>query len=743
MFKFTIFASEKANSKKKVYNAKNLSVMNEFFMVCEQGDKLGEGFVRGGVTGTRREDSNLEYSSLLIIDADKGMNGEPTPTIQECHEALNALGYSHILYTSHSHSDDWHKYRGIVELSEPIKQHELARNTRQLFKELHAQGCYIEMATETKTWSQIWFLPRSANPDSYIHLTNFEGGKFVTEHVTEQEANEDQAQAERVVGEQKTLAEMWDNIFSGKEYHESLKNLSYQMAKDGMDANFIKTCLTKAMENSKDAGSNRNLDRINEMDALVHGAFRRISKEVSDSAATINIDPSSGNKYYLPEIPPGRLGRMYHQIMECMPSKIPEAAYVMMLGLLAGISGAKFNVSGYGPQYTGLNLYLAFVAPTGTGKSFLNDFFNQVLHHGLNGRIKGLSGAIGAASFIGSNNHTGPKSLHDDLKDGRSKIFCMKEAGIMLGAKTGAMDELAAYIMDCWPESGYRSVASARRYSDKEKSLTHLKSPAITMVLESTQEPIEKALKEMKAIEKGYVPRFTFFKITDRLPFVISEKTGYEFDEDIEQQIELLIQESSTVQTTDAVVPNFIELDQELARDYERLCNEYLFMFEKEDLVMTALASRQALKVLRFAGIATIFNHWGVNQKKIPMDKECWEWGKKMAKWDIENAWHNLSYMTSTNEYDEIMKKIVLKIKSSCFKHKDASKKLVEQNVVTERLVVEKCKGIFADYANARKMNSVAFADKMFESMELVGLIKRLGKNPLDGRTGKYIKVLV
>jgi len=67
MFKITVQASEKANSKAEIYSM-TLPEMDKIFEKCEKGNKLGTGFIRGALTQPGRCDEHLEYSSLLIND---------------------------------------------------------------------------------------------------------------------------------------------------------------------------------------------------------------------------------------------------------------------------------------------------------------------------------------------------------------------------------------------------------------------------------------------------------------------------------------------------------------------------------------------------------------------------------------------------------------------------------------------------------------------------------------------------
>ena len=492
MFHISMQASEKANSKLELYQL-TLEQLGQATSTAEQGGKLGKGFIRGKLNGPERRNEYLEYSRLLIIDADGGIDGKPTPNAEHCHKALKDLGYRHILYTTHSHTDEYHKYREVIEMSDEIKEHELHTNMSQLLKELFAQGVHIKYVSEMDTWSQIWFFPRRDNPDDgeFIHLEYHDGGLFETIHVEKEQAEKTRKERVRTdtSSEAQTLDELFTNIYNGIEVHPSLRNLSYQLAKDGVSRPLIISQLRAALANSKIAGTERWEQRDKDLERLIDGGIKRAEDEITDSS-DFNIQGSSQStlSYTPPPMPPGRVGKAIEQCMGSMARPQIEFAFPMIFGSIAAICGAKFN--GYTNEYTGLNINMTIVAGTGFGKGQISKFYNSLFIGGLGGKVINLSGGEGAMSFLGTNNYTAPKPLHQDLMKGRSKIVCMQEAGIMLGAKSGNADELSAYVMENYVNSAHNQFSSSRSYSQEENSLRPFRAPAMSLVLESTEESL-------------------------------------------------------------------------------------------------------------------------------------------------------------------------------------------------------------------------------------------------------------
>ena len=726
MFKITVQASEKANSKAEIYSM-DLKKMDDIFQTCEQGDKLGTGFIRGALTQPGRCDEHLEYSSLLIIDGDSGINGNPTPKIGDCHNALCALGYSHILYTTHSHTDDYHKYRGIIELSDPIESHELHTNMSQLIDELRANGCALKYAHEMDTWSQIWFLPRSEDPESYQHLSYFEGDRFTTIHVAPDEVQSTRKESgeSKSSGETETLDEMFENIRTGKEFHQSLRNISYQLAKDGVSRAIMLSMLRSAMDSSIEAGSERWLTRMKDLERLVDGGIQRASDEEAQSFEIPKVEQKKA-EYTPPPIPPGRLGRAVLQCLKSMARPQIEFAFPMIVGSVAAICGARWNA--YTNEFSGLNLNMTVVADTGFGKGQISKFYNNLFIGGLDGRIINLSGGEGAISFIGTNNYTAPKPLHNDLLKGRSKIVCMQEAGIMLGAKSGNADELSAYVMENYVNSAHNQFSSSRSYSSDDNSLKSFRAPAMSLVLESTEESLAASLKDMNALDSGYIPRQTMFKINEK-PNMNRQrgvKTTFDFDDDIIEQFKLLIHEAGKTQVVENFDALIVNWTNEQFEDYCDLVDYYQTEFS-DDKVSKIMASRMAHKIVKFAALCTLFNTW--KSGNIDLDEESWEWAKAMGRWEMDNINHNLSYMRDGNEYnfaiDYLKERLV-----SALNHKDTSMKQRKSKVVRKTVLMDRMNGKIDMLAKEQRLPTSVFIDRTLRSMERMGYIKMLDGHP-------------
>lgn len=732
MFSFTLAQSEKSTEEseyKLFVDATLEGLYHSSFSKCVKGKKLGKGIIRGALKDAPRNDENLEYSRLLIIDADAGIDGRPTPTVQSCHAALVDLGYSHVIYTTFSHKEEYHKYRAIVELDDDIQIHELHANVSNLIDELKAHGCAIKYAHEMDTWSQIWFLPRSENPESFFSYGWFDGTTVNTIHCEESEEQKRErgtrTDSPKDDAKIETLDEMFNNIRTGVEFHSSLRNLSYQLAKDGVSRAIILATLRSTMESSTEAGSERWLTRMKDLERLIDGGIELADNESQDFEVPESASFKTGS-YSPPPLPPGRLGDLINQIMKCMPRPQIEFAFPMALGSIAAICGAKFNA--YTNEFSGLNLNITVVADTGFGKGQISKFYNSLFIGGLDGKIVNLSGGDGATSFIGTNNYTAPKPLHRDLMIGRSKVVCMQEAGIMLGAKSGNADELSAYVMENYVNSAHDQFSSSRSYSSDDQSLKAFRAPAMTLILESTEESLATSLRGMNALESGYIPRQTMFKVNEKPSMNRRRgvKVSYSFSEDVIEQFKKLIDECARIQAVPNFEANIVEWDDEQFIKYCDLTDHYGSEYDG-DKVAKIIASRMAHKIVKFAALCTVFNCW--DQGNIKLNNEAWDWAVQMGKWEMDNINHNLSYMQENNEYNFAIEHMKEKL-TSALNHNATSIRQRKLKVVKRSVLKDRLSAKFDQLAKEARMPTDAYMDRTLKTMERLQMIRLLDGHP-------------
>lgn len=312
---------------------------------------------------------------------------------------------------------------------------------------------------------------------------------------------------------------------------------------------------------------------------------------------------------------------------------------------------------------------------------------------------------------------------------GRSKVVCMQEAGIMLGAKSGNADEFSAYVMENYVNSAHNNWSSSRAYSSDENSLKTFRAPAMTLVLESTEESLAASLKDMNALESGYIPRQTMFKVNGKPKMNRSrnDDATYVFDDDVVARLQLLIDECAKVQAVSDFQPNIINWSDSRYIELCDLTDHYAEDYD-HDKVSKIIASRMAHKVIKFAALAAAFNKW--EKGNIDVDDESWEWAKAMGQWEMDHIDHNLSYMKEENVYDYALFHL-RDVLVAALNHKDTGSRQKQQKVVRITLVKDRLTSKFKQLAQEKHMPHEVFMMTTLRQLEKMGEIRVLESHPL------------
>lgn len=201
-------------------------------------------------------------------------------------------------------------------------------------------------------------------------------------------------------------------------------------------------------------------------------------------------------------IPPGLVGKLAQFIYAAAPRPVPEIALAGAIGLVAGIVGRSYNVSG-----TGLNQYVLLLAPTGTGKEAIATGIDRL----MNAVIRTVPSSV---DFIGPGEIASPQALIKYMsKTANSFVSIVGEFGMQLqqmGSASAAphLIGLRRMLLDLYNKSGEGKTLKPSIYSDREKNTNTILAPALTLIGESTPEKYYEALHE-GMISEGLLPRFT------------------------------------------------------------------------------------------------------------------------------------------------------------------------------------------------------------------------------------------
>lgn len=223
-------------------------------------------------------------------------------------------------------------------------------------------------------------------------------------------------------------------------------------------------------------------------------------------AAQQDMKPKARNPY-LTHVP-GLLGEIAYHIYQNSARPVPEIALAAAMGLMAGICGRGWNISG-----TGLNQYIMLLAGTGRGK--------ETVHAGISALMSAVAeigpggGGIPAAmEFIGPGDIASGQALVKYLAStSKSFVTVQGEFDVTLKAFTdkhanAALMKLRQILLATYSRSGRGMVMPPTIYSDSSKTTLAIEAPAVSLLGEGTPDKFFNML-DHGMVSDGLLPRFT------------------------------------------------------------------------------------------------------------------------------------------------------------------------------------------------------------------------------------------
>lgn len=220
--------------------------------------------------------------------------------------------------------------------------------------------------------------------------------------------------------------------------------------------------------------------------------------------AASNID----SPYTMPE---GLMGEMADYIYRSAPRPVKELAIGAAIGLMAGIAGNSFNVSGLG-----LNTYLLLLAPTGTGKEAVHSGISKLMH-----TVKPI--VPSSDLFLGASEIASPQALLNRLANKqRCFVSVIGECGMWLknvsdNNAPAHFQGLRRILLALYGKSGAGSTVQPSIYADASKNTDTIISPSVSLLGESTPTRFFEIIDE-DLIAEGFIPRWTIIEYNGRRP---------------------------------------------------------------------------------------------------------------------------------------------------------------------------------------------------------------------------------
>lgn len=316
------------------------------------------------------------------------------------------------------------------------------------------------------------------------------------------------------------------------------------------------------------------------------------------------------------ELPPGMVGEVAKFIYQNAVRPVKEIAISAAIGYLAGIVGKAYNIS-----KTGLNHYIAILAPTAGGKEGAASGMEQLSRYVID-KFPPFEQFIGPAEIAS------PQALIKHLSTVSPCFISYKgEVGFWmqkLTAKYAKTNEtqLRALLLDLYTKSGHGQVVRGSIYSDKTKDVHPILAPAFTIYGDATPDTFYKALDE-ENVEEGLVSRFMVVEATGARtefnknhgsippnPILVDKLVGL-----AKRAMQLgQINGKVDVQETPDANAEHMKFMQE--------CYEMAFV--DRDSAEGKLYSRAHLRLLRLAALVAV----GINPDNPVMTVECVRWAR-------------------------------------------------------------------------------------------------------------------
>lgn len=311
--------------------------------------------------------------------------------------------------------------------------------------------------------------------------------------------------------------------------------------------------------------------------------------------------PTTGPNPYLAAVP-GLVGQIAHFIYEASPRPVAEVALATSLGLLAGICGRGWNISG-----AGLNLYIMLLAGTGRGK--------EAMHNGISKLMAAVAdpltgGCPGALEFLGPEDIASGQALVKYLnKTSKSFVSVQGEFDLTLKSFTqknanAALIKLKQIILKSYSRSGRNGVLQPTIYSEAEKNTQAIARPAFTLIGEGTPRRFYNLLDEA-LVQDGLLPRFTVVHYDgDRVPL---NKAAVNVVPPVAlvKSVAALCGQALMLNQSQQIVDVAMTADAEaLADAYDRECDRLINSAQSD--TYEQLWNRAHLKVLKIAAIVAV-----------------------------------------------------------------------------------------------------------------------------------------
>jgi hypothetical protein len=327
-------------------------------------------------------------------------------------------------------------------------------------------------------------------------------------------------------------------------------------------------------------------------------------------------------------LPPGLMGEIAQFIYEAAPRQVAEVAIAGAIGLMSGICGRSYNVSG-----TGLNQYVLLLAKTGRGKDAITSGIDKIMHE-----VKKTVPVAG--EYIGPETINSGQALTRYIADGSNCfVSVLGEFGFTLqqisAQNANAADKmLYSNLLKLYSRSGYGNVFKPSIYSKKDDSIPATEAPAVSIVGESNPTTFYNAIDE-DMILAGLLPRFLMIEYDGDRKYFNERSIQAKPSDSLIQMISQLVAYCKELAGHRKVINVSLNNEAtEFMRKYDRKTTDTINLISHP--AIDELWNRAHLKVLKLAAIVAI----GINPYNPLITMNELNWSIPIVEKDIKSLAH-------------------------------------------------------------------------------------------------------
>lgn len=328
------------------------------------------------------------------------------------------------------------------------------------------------------------------------------------------------------------------------------------------------------------------------------GALSEIKPHEKKTAQDIPFD--SDDPY---TVPPGLLGEIAKFVYNSSPRPVKEISLAAAIGIMAGVCGQAWNVSG-----TGLNMYVMMLAETGRGK--------EAMANGSDKLFESIKMMVPSAKdFRGPSAINSGQGLLKDLAECHGSIFSLVgEFGLKLGQmaspnRSSSDSALLQVMLDMYNKSGAGRRIMPTSYSDRAKSIEEFDAPGFTLLGESAPSSFYESVDE-RMIAGGLLPRCVMIEYNGRREPMNKDHGSVRVPIMLQNDFAGLC--ASALQLMNTVPKRVVPVkhddeSQALLDEFDKYADDQIN--GSRDVVLTELWNRAHMNVLRLSALVAIGVH--------------------------------------------------------------------------------------------------------------------------------------